>query len=164
MASSYGKYLLKDVKFITERYKFHLLISWIMPITAQIMPYNNSMINVSDDQFSDLIGQALDEMPADHMAAVENVAIVYADDPTPEQRMQLQLRHDQTLFGLYEGVPLAARQGMTSYGPDKITIFKNPIQYSVETLPQLKEAIKHTVWHELAHYFGLNHQQIHNLE
>ncbi len=123
------------------------------------------MISISDDQFSDLIAEALDEMPADHMNAVKNVAIVYADDPTPEQRVQLQLRHDQTLFGLYEGVPLTARQGANGmYGPDKITIFKNPIQQSVDSLAALKEAIKHTVWHELAHYFGLNHQQIHNLE
>jgi predicted Zn-dependent protease with MMP-like domain len=123
------------------------------------------MIIISDDEFSDLIGQALDEMPADHMKAVQNVAIVYADDPTPEQRIQLQLRHDQTLFGLYEGVPLTARNGaIGSYGPDKITIFKHPITWSVDTIPALKEQIKHTVWHELAHYFGLNHDQIHKLE
>lgn len=122
------------------------------------------MIDITDDQFADLIAQALDELPKGHMEAVKNVAIVYADEPTPEQREQLQLRHDQTLFGLYEGVPLTARQGVTSYGPDKITIFKHPILQHVATIAELKEEIKHTVWHELAHYFGLNHAQIHELE
>jgi len=123
------------------------------------------MIIIPDDEFADLIAVALDEMPADHMKAVQNVAVVYADDPTPEQRVQLELRNDQTLFGLYEGVPLTARQGaINSYGPDKITIFKNPITSSVHSIPELKDQIKRTVWHELAHYFGLNHAQIHKLE
>lgn len=122
------------------------------------------MITVTDDQFADYISDALDTLPKDHMAAVKNVAIVYADDPTPDQRVQLQLRNDQTLFGLYEGVSLARRHGSTSYGPDKITIFKHPMEQAANTIPELKEQIRHTVWHELAHYFGLNHEQIHNLE
>ncbi len=122
------------------------------------------MISVSDEQFAEFISDALDTLPKDHLKAVENVAIVYADDPTPEQRVQLELRNDQTLFGLYEGVPLAQRNGMTGYGPDKITIFKHPIEMFADTIPELKEQIRHTIWHELAHYFGLNHEQIHNLE
>ena len=122
------------------------------------------MIDITDDQFSDLIAQAMDELPKEHMRAVKNVAIVYADDPTPEQREQLRLGHHETLFGLYEGVPLARRQGVTSYGPDKITIFKGPICASVNTIAELKAQIKHTVWHELAHYFRLDHEQIYQLE
>jgi predicted Zn-dependent protease with MMP-like domain len=122
------------------------------------------MITVSDDEFAKLITQAIEELPRDHMQAVRNVAIVYADDPTPEQREELRLGDHQTLFGLYEGVPLARRQGSTSYGPDKITIFKGPICMSVNTPAALKEQIKHTVWHELAHYFGLGHKRIHELE
>lgn len=122
------------------------------------------MITISDDEFSALIAKAMDELPRDHMQAVRNVAIVYADEPTPEQREALRLGDHQTLFGLYEGVPLARRQGITNYGPDKITIFKGPICMSVSTLGELKEQIKHTVWHELAHYFGLDHKRIHELE
>jgi predicted Zn-dependent protease with MMP-like domain len=122
------------------------------------------MITISDDEFAALIAQALEELPRDHMQAVRNVAIVYADEPTPQQREELRLGDHQTLFGLYEGVPLARRQGVTSYGPDKITIFKGPICMSVNTPAELKEQIKHTVWHELAHYFGLDHKRIHELE
>jgi predicted Zn-dependent protease with MMP-like domain len=122
------------------------------------------VITIDDEQFAGLITESMDELPAEHMAAVRNVAIVYEDDPTPEQREELRLRCYETLFGLYEGVPLANRQGMTHYGPDKITLFKNPLLQSVDTLPQLKAAVKHTLWHEIAHYFGLNHDQIHGIE
>ena len=122
------------------------------------------MFTVSDDQFAESISDALESLPKDHSRAIENVAVVYADDPTPEQRVQLQLRHDQTLFGLYEGVPLARRNGVTGYGPDRITIFKHPIEQATNSLTELNEQVRHTVWHEVAHYFGLNHEQIRSLE
>lgn len=122
------------------------------------------MLEVSDDQFARFISESIDELPAEHMDAVKNVAIVYADEPTPEQRVQLELRNDESLFGLYEGVPLARRQGMTSLPPDKITIFKLPMLYFVNDLEQLKAQVKHTLWHEIAHYFGLDHPAIHKIE
>src|SRR2546428_12369591 len=115
------------------------------------------MFYVDDNEFADLIGQAFDTLPKSHRKAVKNVAIVYADDPTAEQRRQLQLACNQTLYGLYEGVPLARRQGVTSYPPDKITIFKNPLQRDALSLEDLRAKIHHTLWHEIAHYFGLNH-------
>ncbi len=122
------------------------------------------MISISDDEFSELISDAYETLSKEHRKAIKNVAIVYADDPTPEQREQLMLRHDQTLFDLYERVPLARRQGMTSYDPDKITIFKGPMSMASNSFAELKEHVRHTLWHEVAHYFGLNHQQIHDLE
>lgn len=118
------------------------------------------MINVSDDRFQELIDQALTELPGEHVKAIKNVAILYADDPTPEQRIKLELRHDQTLLGLYEGVPLPLRQGYTRIFPDKITLFKGPLSSQVSTEVALREAIKHTLWHEIAHYYGLDHDQI----
>jgi predicted Zn-dependent protease with MMP-like domain len=122
------------------------------------------MIEVSDEQFDQMISDAMDHLPKTHISAIKNVAIVYADEPTERQRVELALACNQTLFGLYEGVPLARRQGVTGYGPDKITIFKKPMLEYVHTLPELKEQIRHTLWHEVAHYFGLNHAQIHKLE
>lgn len=122
------------------------------------------MVVIDDETFADLISDAFETLPRQHIKAIQNVAIVYDDDPTPEQRIKLELRHDQTLLGLYEGTPLAQRQGMTSYGPDKITLFKNPICMSVNSMAELKEQIRHTLWHEVAHYFGLNHAQIRDLE
>jgi predicted Zn-dependent protease with MMP-like domain len=122
------------------------------------------MIEISDENFSALIAEVMEELPREHMDAVKNVAIVYADEPTEEQREKLLLRDDESLFGLYEGVPLARRQGMTNLPPDKITIFKNPVLAYVSTYQELRAQVKHTVWHEIAHYFGLDHPAIHALE
>jgi len=122
------------------------------------------MIEISDEQFSAIIAEVMDELPREHMDAVKNVAIVYADEPTPEQREKLRLRNDQSLFGLYEGVPLAKRQGMTGFGPDKITIFKHPMLEYTGTYEELRKQVKHTLWHEIAHYFGLDHPAIHDIE
>jgi predicted Zn-dependent protease with MMP-like domain len=122
------------------------------------------VLDISDEQFSALIAEAMDELSPEHLQAVKNVAIVYADEPTDDQRQQLRLHHNQTLFGLYEGVPLSKRQGVTSYPPDKITIFKRPILAYVQSPTELKAQVKRTIWHELAHYFGLDHPAIHELE
>jgi predicted Zn-dependent protease with MMP-like domain len=122
------------------------------------------MLEMSDEQFGALIAEVMEELPREHMDAVKNVAIVYADEPTPDQREQLQLRDHQSLFGLYEGVPLAKRQGVTGYPPDKITIFKNPVLAYAQSYEDLRAQVKHTVWHEIAHYFGLDHPAIYDLE
>ncbi len=129
------------------------------------------MISVSDEQFSQIIGEAMDELPQERISGLKNVAIVYEDEPSQEQRQKLKLRNSQTLYGLYEGIPLTKRPAADSimgggpmYLPDKITIFKLPIAAASNSLPELKEHVKHTVWHEIAHYYGLDHDQIHNLE
>lgn len=122
------------------------------------------MFNVSDDDFQELIDQAFDSLPKIHRDRVQNVAILFADEPTPEQRYELELRHDQTLLGLYQGVPLSRRQGQVSIYPDRITLFKWPLLTQAHDQKSLLEAIRHTLWHEIAHYYGLNHDQIRNLE
>ncbi len=122
------------------------------------------MIHVTDEQFSEFVDEAIRKLPKEHLKAVQNVAFVYAEEPTPLQREELKLQCHQTLFGLYEGVPLARRQGVTNYPPDKITIFKGPMEAACDTIEGLKEEVRHTVWHEVAHYFGLDHEQIHALE
>jgi len=126
------------------------------------------MLEISDEQFDAIISKAMDDLMKTHpthMQALKNLAIVYADEPTEEQREELHLLDDETLFGLYEGVPLAYRQGaIDNYPPDKITIFKKPMLEYVNSIPQLEEEVRHTLWHEVAHYFGLDHDRIHELE
>lgn len=122
------------------------------------------MIQVSYERFQELINQALDSLPGDHVKNIKNVAILCEDDPTPGQREALKLRGDQTLLGLYEGVPLSQRQGMTRVLPDKITLFKNPLERQANDEAGLREAIRHTLWHEIAHYYGLDHRKIYELE
>lgn len=123
------------------------------------------MLSISDDLFEKLIGEAMDELPEKYVKGLDNVLVTYEDEPTPQQRIELKLRCDQTLFGLYQGIPRTARNN--SYNlvlPDKITIFKHPILRASPDMAALKKQIKHTLWHEIAHHYGLNHDRIHALE
>ncbi len=123
------------------------------------------MLNLTDEQFDLIISQAMSELPQQYIQRLDNVAIVYADEPSAEQRQKLKLRCDQTLFGLYEGVPLTKRGANYSFVlPDKITIFKNPILNQSSDIMDFKRQVKHTLWHEIAHFFGLDHDRIHQLE
>jgi len=122
------------------------------------------MIELTDDQFDELINEALASLPGEHIKRIENIAILREDDPTPEQRRQLQLRHDQSLYGLYEGVPLPQRQGQARILPDKITLFKHPLTAGAWNIAEVKEQIRHTLWHEIGHYYGLDHKRIGELE
>jgi predicted Zn-dependent protease with MMP-like domain len=123
------------------------------------------MIELTDDDFDRLISKAMDELPQEYIKGLNNVAIVYADWPNEHQAQKAGLREGSLLLGLYEGIPLPQRgAGYNMVLPDKITMFKRPIQMVVEDDEQLFEQIKRTLWHEIAHYYGLGHDRIHELE
>lgn len=123
------------------------------------------MLDISDEQFAEMIGQSMDELPQEYIAGLKNVAVTYEDDPSPEQRTKLKLSGRQTLFGLYEGIPLTKRNNSYTFVlPDKITLFKNPLLHSAHDMAGLKSQVRHTLWHEIAHYFGLDHDRIHEIE
>lgn len=76
-----------------------------------------------------------------------------------------ELHGDETLLGLYEGIPLPERsEGYSGVVPDVITIFKEPHETWAPDLKALRQDVHQTVWHEVAHYFGLDHGQIEALE
>ena len=122
------------------------------------------MISVSDEEFEKIVGDAIDATPKLYQKYLNNVAFIIEDEPTPQQLRQLRLFRGELLFGLYEGVPLPQRQGGTKLLPDKITIFKHPALLISRNEDELREHIRHTVWHEVAHYYGLDHKRIHELE
>ena len=131
-------------------------------------------------EFEEFVSEGVAAIPEKFRALIKNVAFLVADRPTVKQREQNNLRADETLLGLYEGVPRTARG--EEYGglvlPDRITIFKKPIeeeanlvveeQFSNNRRPSAiarpeevfkKEVRRHvidTVWHEVAHHFGLD--------
>lgn len=123
------------------------------------------MITLSEEAFNDLVSEAIDAIPKKFSENIKNLAFVVEDYPSIEQRTKLGLHSQQTLFGLYEGIPLTKRSSNYNWVlPDKITIFKKPAEAFSQNLDELREHIKHTVWHEVAHYFGLDHDQIFKLE
>lgn len=123
------------------------------------------MLSVSQKDFEMYVGEALDALPARYQKHLNNVVIVVEDKPSEEQRKKQHLSPHQTLLGLYEGIPLTLRGNNYSFVlPDKITIFKLPIEAMSNSISQIKEQIRHTVWHEVAHYYGLDHIEINKRE
>ena len=100
--------------------------------------------------FEDQVRAALDELPPHIAQALENIAVV-VDDENAE---------DPDLLGLYHGVPLPERGDMAGALPDKISIYKIPLEESFADPAELREEIRITVLHELAHYFGLDENRI----
>ena len=123
------------------------------------------MMQLTDDQFDELITRAMDELPQEYIKGLDNVVIVQADEPTPEQLEKMKVDHHHVLLGLYEGVPLTQRgSGASGMLPDKITMFKNSILAVVQNDQELFEQIKRTLWHEIAHYYGLDHSRIDEIQ
>jgi predicted Zn-dependent protease with MMP-like domain len=122
-------------------------------------------MNISDEAFDRLITKAMDELPQDYIKGLDNVAILYADEPDEYQRENSHLHEHSILLGLYEGIPLTKRgSNYTFVLPDKITLFKLPILSVVNSDAELFEQIKRTLWHEIAHFYGLEHVHIDALE
>ncbi len=119
---------------------------------------------MTDERFEQLVSEGIDAIPEKFLKRLDNVAIVIADNPTKSQLRENYVGKGSTLLGLYEGVALTRRGD--SYGnggvlPDKITIFKEPILHaSGANEARLREIVRDTVWHEIAHYFGYDDHQI----
>jgi predicted Zn-dependent protease with MMP-like domain len=122
-------------------------------------------MELSDEAFDRLISRAMDELPQEYIRGLDNVAIVYADEPDEHQAGKAGVREGSLLLGLYEGIPLIQRgAGYTFVLPDKITLFKHALVAVSLDAASLFEQIKRTLWHEIAHYYGLDHDRIHELE
>jgi predicted Zn-dependent protease with MMP-like domain len=117
------------------------------------------MVDVPRERFEELVADALDELPEPFASHLENVQVVVEDWPTPEQ-----LDHyvpGGMLLGLYEGVPQTKRgPGYTWVMPDKITIFREPIMRHCRDEAELAKQVTHTVIHEIAHHFGIDHDDM----
>jgi predicted Zn-dependent protease with MMP-like domain len=124
-----------------------------------------TMANVSQAKFEEYIAEALDRLPERYQKNLQNVVIVAEDLPTSEQLQKQGLPDQVTLLGLYEGIPLT-RRGSNYSGvlPDKISIFKIPHEVNSRSEEQLRDMVHHTVWHEVAHYYGLSHFDIDKLD
>lgn len=120
---------------------------------------------MTDEQFDRLITKAMDELPQKYIKGLDNVAIVMADEPTSDQVGKMKLDGRRLLLGLYEGIPLTQRgSGYNFVLPDKITLFKNSILAVSSGKDDLFENIKRTLWHEIAHYYGLDHDRIDEIQ
>lgn len=118
---------------------------------------------LTHEEFEKLVSEGIDAIDERFLKKLKNVDIVIEDNPTPFQQERLRLR-GALLFGLYEGVPQTKREGYGQVLPDKITIFKNPIEQAYLNPEDIKRAVKDTVWHEIAHHFGMDEHQVRSAE
>jgi predicted Zn-dependent protease with MMP-like domain len=113
-------------------------------------------IEMSPERFDTLVDQALDGIPDELALLVRNVVVLVEDEPPAD---------DPDLLGLYDGVALTERSGM-SEGlelPDRIFVFRGPLLDMCETEAELVEEVRITVVHEVAHHFGIDDDRLHDL-
>jgi predicted Zn-dependent protease with MMP-like domain len=108
-------------------------------------------------RFEALVRQALATLPPDLRHMLDNVAIVVEDWPSEDELALAGLGLDETLLGLYIGVPLTERtSGYTLALPDKIVVYQGPLEESCHTTAELVKEVRTTVIHEVAHHFGIS--------
>lgn len=116
------------------------------------------------EKFEEIVNEGIKEIPERFLRKIENVDIVIEEEPTSQQLEKLKLRRDFLLFGLYEGIPQTKRLNYGQVLPDKITIFKGQIERMARSPEKIKEIVKNTVWHEIAHHFGLDEKRVREAE
>src|SRR5215470_4307799 len=114
--------------------------------------------------FEQLIREAVSELPAEFRDRLQNVAIIVEDYPSEELKKQMDLSPHETLFGLYEGVPLTERGFFEQpLYPDRILIFQRALEDEFDSPDELKEEVKTTLVHEVAHFFGIDDDYLEKL-
>lgn len=111
-------------------------------------------IDLSAEEFEDLVDRALAQIPGALFDLVENCALVIEDEPPAE---------DPDLLGYYDGIPLSERGSWYSgVLPDRIVIFRGPILRLCRNQDEVVDEVRITVWHEVAHFFGIEDEQLHD--
>lgn len=112
-----------------------------------------TMMRKSD--FEELVRQAVEEIPEEFLAMMHNVDVQVRRWPLKRQQKAAKLEIDETLLGLYEGIPLTDRVAYNMVLPDIITIFQGPIEELCATAREIKAQVRETVIHEVAHHLGI---------
>ncbi|OQY19327.1 MAG: hypothetical protein B6I35_11880 [Anaerolineaceae bacterium 4572_32.2] len=113
------------------------------------------------DAFERLVAEALDALPDLFREKLDNVQVVVEDWPDREAMQRAGVRRAAHLMGLYQGIPQTKRTH--NYGlvlPDKISIYRFPIEMRCRTVEQVRAMVHHVVRHEIAHHFGLDDDRL----
>ncbi len=123
------------------------------------------MLKLKRTEFEKIVEKGIGAIPEKFLRKLDNVEIVIEAEPTLAQKKKLNIHPNWALFGLYEGVPQTKRGiNYSAVLPDKITIFQKPIEEAARDEKDIKEVVKNTVWHEIAHHFGMNEDEVRRAE
>jgi predicted Zn-dependent protease with MMP-like domain len=136
----------------------------------------NDVPAMPEEAFRTLAGEVWDQMPEKWEKRIDNVALLIEDEPSAEVRRAEKLPDNETLLGLYHGIPESVRGGAYGVGvtlPDTITLYRLPIldeaaelmhTRAMDVSTAIREAIRETLWHEVGHYFGLHEEEVRTRE
>lgn len=112
------------------------------------------------EEFEEIVKEGIKDIPEKFLKKLNNVDICIEEEPTSYQLRKLRNKKGFLILGLYEGIPQTERQGYGQVLPDKITIFKKSIERIAKSREEIKKTVKNTVWHEIAHHFGMDERQV----
>src|SRR3990167_11166720 len=119
-------------------------------------------------EFEKLVAEGFERLPQWVREKIQNVALLVEDEPSREDREAEGLGEDETLLGLYKGVPLSERGELYGVGmtmPDTITLYQLPIEDAAEEDgTPVAQVITETIWHEFAHHFGMDEHEVRERE
>jgi predicted Zn-dependent protease with MMP-like domain len=115
------------------------------------------------DRFERLVERALAAIPMPFAAALDEVAVVIEDEPSAHQLRENELAPDDTLYGLYEGVPRTEWGADSVPIPNKISLFRLPLEEDFPDPDDLADEVRVTVIHELAHHLGIDDERLEEL-
>ena len=122
-------------------------------------------MKLTGEEFEELVKAAVNSLPEKFKEKMENIAVVVEDLPSQELLMEMKIKSPYGLLGLYRGVPYP-RRGIwyRNVMPDKIIIFKKPIEVRCRNKEDIKESVRRVVIHEIGHYFGLGEADLQRIE
>ena len=119
-------------------------------------------------EFEKLVAEGFERLPQWVRDKIKNVALLIESEPSREDRKAQELSDDETLLGLYKGIPLSERGEMYGVGatlPDTITLYQLPIEEAAqEDGKDVRDVVAETIWHEFAHHFGMDEGEVRKRE
>jgi predicted Zn-dependent protease with MMP-like domain len=106
------------------------------------------------ERFEELVGEAVEQLPQEFQAKLQNIAIIVEDFPPPE------MRYDGLLLGLFHGIPRTEKSVFFSAPPDRIFLYQKNIEAICRTDKEIQGQIRQTLLHEIGHYFGLSEDDL----
>jgi predicted Zn-dependent protease with MMP-like domain len=134
-----------------------------MPKRPRGSPRGASRARARATSFEALVDRAIAGIPAPYSAALQEVAIVIEDEPSDEQLEDNGLDLDDSMYGLYEGVPRTDYGADWAASPNRITLFRVPLEEDFPDRVELEAEVRMTVLHELAHHLGIDDDRLHEL-
>jgi predicted Zn-dependent protease with MMP-like domain len=119
------------------------------------------MFRVSEEEFQKMMDEAIETIPAVFKDKIHNLAFIIEPYPTESDLGRTGLSDKYTLLGLYSGIPYTYRNtGYMGVTPDRIILFQKNIEALCDSIEELKEKIREVIVHEVAHYFGMDEDEI----